>query len=102
MEGTVSVISSDPPYKDVKVIFTQYHLKVCLIKYELDIKGFFYLNWLISIAVSLLEVTFAERMEKFTKFNTILIIILFQRFPSKSGIAIFALRVTRNYAYRPL
>ena len=44
-------------------------------------------------------------MEKFTKFNTFgakfFIIILFQGFPSKSCIGIFALRVTINYAYRP-
>ena len=48
-KGTVSVISSDPQYKDGNAWCTWYPIKLCLIKCELDIHVFVYLNRLFLI-----------------------------------------------------
>ena len=37
LKGAVSVISSEPPFKDCNARFTTVPLNPCLIKYEIDI-----------------------------------------------------------------
>ena len=50
---TVSVLSSDPPCKDDNALIATVVGTLCLIKYELDIQVFVYLNCLISFVISL-------------------------------------------------
>ena len=52
-KGTVSVILSDPPWNNDSSWFTTVPLKLCLIKFELDIHVFVSSKWLISFVVSL-------------------------------------------------
>ena len=94
----------------------RYPGQLCLIKYELDINVFVSLNCLYLFAVSLRK-WFAYFLLKRSNWETrrinifsshvnddifhILIRLKSQRYPCKSGIAIFAQRVTWNYAYSP-
>ena len=92
----------------------RYPPKLCLIKHELDMHIFVYLNYLFGgflqkqLAHFLLLSTNGEihrtkllRVRKTKLSSTFLIELSFQWYRCNLGIAIFACKVTWNYAYSP-
>ena len=84
-KGTVSIISSDPPWKDDKVG----------IKFSCF---FFYKPFSFNCCFLLIR-SYGEIIKKTTLFSSFFIRIRFHRYRCKSGIAIFTWRATWNYTY---
>ena len=107
----------DPQWKDGLMPDLQwYHVKLCLIKYEIDISEYpcfcFFILFIFNSGISVKVHFSSSYLEKFKEIHsfwvrktmlssTFLIRLRLPGYRCKSGIAIFACKVTGNYAYSP-
>ena len=109
IEGNLSIILSDPPCKDGKSLIThRYPLKLCLIKYELDINVYNLENCSFTSCFFcrekkvIIRIKTIINLETWNMFSLLLISLSIKGTVVNRGIVIFAWRViTSNYPVNP-